>query len=142
MNRLLDYSLGSLSNIIMMSDLSMCSVDKAIELYEKGDGESRIYSSGLGNSRAAGRGGRVCSRDHLQVPARCYGPSLHQIMHVECIIWFSRFGHLAIIVKSKMKVGTPNQHGRSGRKRIAVGVHSMYCVRYDTDKKMYPTYTI
>jgi phosphate transport system protein len=40
MTRLLDYGLGSLSNLILkMADLSMRSVDTAIELYEKGDGD-------------------------------------------------------------------------------------------------------
>lgn len=40
MTRLLDYGLGSLSNLIMkMADLSVHSVDTAIELYEKGDGD-------------------------------------------------------------------------------------------------------
>lgn len=40
MTRLLDYGLGSLSNLIMkMADLSVRSVDTAIELYEKGSGD-------------------------------------------------------------------------------------------------------
>jgi phosphate transport system protein len=40
MVRLMDYGLGSLSNLIMkMADLSMRSVDTAIELYEKGAGD-------------------------------------------------------------------------------------------------------
>ncbi len=40
MTRLLDYGLGSLSNLVMkMADLSVRSVDTAIELYEKGDGD-------------------------------------------------------------------------------------------------------
>jgi phosphate transport system protein len=45
MSRLFDYGLGSLSNLIMkMSDLSMRSVDTAIELYKKGDeDESQLF---------------------------------------------------------------------------------------------------
>ncbi len=45
MTRLLDYGLGSLSNLIMkMADLSVHSVDTAIELYEKGNGDkSQIF---------------------------------------------------------------------------------------------------
>jgi phosphate transport system protein len=41
----MDYGLGSLSNMMSkMSDLSVRSVDKAIELYEKGDGDkSQIF---------------------------------------------------------------------------------------------------
>jgi len=43
MTRLLDYGLGSLSNLILkMADLSMRSVDTAIELYEKGDGDKSL----------------------------------------------------------------------------------------------------
>ena len=40
MTRLLDYGLRSMSNLIMdMAELSVCSVDTVIELYEKGDGD-------------------------------------------------------------------------------------------------------
>ncbi|HEU4984183.1 MAG TPA: PhoU domain-containing protein, partial [Nitrososphaera sp.] len=40
MTRLLDYGLRSMSNLIMdMAELSVRSVDTAIELYEKGDGD-------------------------------------------------------------------------------------------------------
>ena len=43
MTRLLDYGLGSMSNLIMdMAELSVKSVDTAIELYEKGGSEKSL----------------------------------------------------------------------------------------------------
>jgi hypothetical protein len=95
MSRLLDYGLGSLSNIIMKMPPFHAlrgHGNRAVQEGQRRQGAAILVV--LGAERTAGRGDRACSRAHLQVPASCHRPTLHQIMHGNCT-WPSRFGHYA-----------------------------------------------